>query len=66
MLSVHGLGVLAEAVAELLLRPLHRHVLAEFLHAAAAVLLHLLPAAAAELHTEHAALVLLGTTGKSN
>lgn len=68
VLSVHALGVLAEAVAELLalfLSPLHRHVLAQFLDTAAAVLLHLLPGAPSELHTEHAALVLLRTTGKS-
>lgn len=60
MLSVHALAVLA-----VLLSPLHWHVLAEFLDAAAAVLLHLLLAAASELHSEHAALVLLRTTGKS-
>lgn len=69
VLSVHGLGVLAEAVAELLalfISPLHQDVVAEFLHAAAAVLLHLFLGAPSELHTEHTALVLLTTTGKSN
>lgn len=61
VLGVHGLAVLAEA---LLLSCLHGQELAEFVDTAAAVLLHLLPAAAAELHAEHAALALLGTTGK--
>lgn len=69
VLSVHALGVLVEAVAELLalfLSPLHQDVLAEFLDTTAAVLLHLLLGAPSELHTEHAALMLLRNTGRSN